>query len=185
MKKRLHFTLVIFICLVIIGIFLYKQLTTTIYLKEYKIGELVSIDIDNDGKEEKIKLTSTTLSNENTTNNSILSKLHSKKEIDINIDDNNYKFFTKEGENVLALGIADLNLDNKLELLVCVCDNSISPSYRKWNVYKYDNKNLIFIEKIYDGYITYNKLLNKLKVKYSLHQTVKPMTETLSYTIDF
>lgn len=188
MKKRLHIALIIVICFIIIGIFLYKQLTTIIYVKEYEIGKLVSIDIDNDGKEEKIKVTTNTLSNKNTTNNSIqfmMSNLYSKKEININIDDNNYKFFTKEGEIVIALGIADLNLDNKFELLVCVYNNSISPSYRQWNIYKYESKNLTFIKNIYDGYITYNKSINKLKVKYNLHESAKPITETVFYDIDF
>lgn len=177
MKKRLYGIGIIFICFIIIGMFLCKQLTSTIVVKKYEIGELVSVDLDNDGKEEKIQVTA---SNDNGNPFS-----RSKKEIYANVDDNKYIFFTEAGESVTAFGIADLNLDNKFELLVRVCDFSISPSYHKWNIYKYDSGNLTFVKKISNGDITYNKLTNKLKVEYSLHETAKPMTETLFYDIDF
>ena len=53
-------------------------------------------------------------------------------------------------------------LDNKFELLVCTSNNSYSPSYRKWKIYKYENDSLTFIDEIYDGKITYNKSTNKI-----------------------
>lgn len=188
MKKRLYVFFIIVICFLIIGFFLYNLLTTVIYIEKFAIDELISFDIDNDGNKEQIKVSVKVLSDENITNSSLqpkISNLNSKKEITITINNKNYIFITEKGESVIDLAIADLNLDNNFELLVCVYDDIISPSYRRWNIYQYSNNDLTFVKNIYDGHITYNKLINKLKVTFNLHETIKPMTETVFYNMDF
>ena len=91
-----------------------------------------------------------------------------------------HKFYS-----IYSLCVVDLNDDSKLEIMVSYRDNSISPSYRTWSVYRFNTgtKQIIHIMDIYDGEMVYNKLFKVLKVTHQLHETAYPMYETNYYTI--
>lgn len=67
----------------------------------------------------------------------------------------------EDNQSVILMRTANFNLDNNLEVMVCVFNNFVLPSYSKWTIYKYENGELIFIEQIYDGTIKY-KLIHWL-----------------------
>ena len=81
-------------------------------------------------------------------------------------------------DDVISLGVADLNCDGEKEILVCHMDMLISPSYRKWVVY---NKTGEYIMDIYDGDMTYNIKTHRLTVIHSIHEMPKPTYQTDQY----
>lgn len=83
-----------------------------------------------------------------------------------------------EYDDIISLGIADLNCDGNKEVMVCHIDSLISPSYRMWSVY--DNTGNYIME-IYDGTMTYNANLKTLTVVHSIHETKEPTYETNYY----
>ena len=151
-----------------------------ININKYEIGKEVFLDIDNDGKNENIKLDYSGI-----IINGKTFRINDDQNDSINIGSDSIFLVSLFKDNIISLGIADLNLDNKFELLVCTSNNSYSPSYRKWKIYKYENESLTFIDEIYDGKITYNKSTNKIEVTYDLYETYEPMQETVSYDIKF
>lgn len=177
MKKKVFFiVLVMLLLLFFISKFIIYE---KINIEEYRINENIEKDIDNDGKDEKISININGF--DTNKKGPIVAGINSETEHSICINENKFNFNVKEGEEIISFATGDVNMDGNLEILVCVMDLSISPSYRQWNIYEYTNNNLMFKKNIYDGEMKYNILTDKLTVTYSLHETRIKMSETIYY----
>lgn len=173
-----------------------QYMYTEINIDEYEIDQIAYIDIDKDGQEDKVQIvvSNDTVSDKKRKKTIIIPGNDGNQELEFNlkINDNSYKLEidkSRYGEVIDKFSIADINFDNCPEILVRYSNNAISPSSPStWKIYKYNNNNLTFVKKIFDGKILYNHLTKKIDITYSdgiQYQDHTQITNKASFDIDF
>lgn len=173
-----------------------QYMYTEINIDEYEIDQIAYIDIDKDGQEDKVQIvvSNDTVSDKKRKKTIIIPGNDGNQELEFNlkINDNSYKLEidkSRYGEVINKFAIADINFDNCPEILVRYSNNAISPPPPStWKIYKYNNNNLTFVKKIFDGKILYNHLTKKIDITYSdgiQYQDHTQITNKASFDIDF
>lgn len=182
MKKKILIIVLIFIILFFAVLISNIIASKRVKIEEYQINKSIEKDINNDTMEEKISIN---IDDYDLNDRSPIFKgWESEIEYDICINGKSFNFTAEKGEEIISFATGDVDMDGELEILVCVCDAMVSPSYRQWNVYEYENSNITFRKKIYDGKMKYNILTDKLTVTYSLHEAPEGMLKTVYYEFD-
>ena len=173
-----------------------QYMYTEINIDEYEIDQIAYIDIDKDGQEDKVQIvvSDDTVSDKKRKKTIIIPGNDGNQELEFNlkINDNSYKLEidkSRYGEVIDKFAIADINFDNCPEILVRYSNNAISPlPPSTWKIYKYNNNNLTFVKKIFDGKILYNHLTKKIDITYSdgiQYKNHTQITNKASFDIDF
>lgn len=171
-----------------------QYMYTEINIDEYEIDQIAYIDIDKDGQEDKVQIvvSNDTVSDKKRKKTIRIPEYDDNQEFNLKINDNSYKLEidkSRYGEVIDKFAIADINFDNCPEILVRYSNNAISPSSPStWKIYKYNNNNLTFVKKIFDGKILYNHLTKKIDITYSdgiQYQDHTQITNKASFDIDF
>lgn len=171
-----------------------QYMYTEINIDEYEIDQIAYIDIDKDGQEDKVQIvvSNDTVSDKKRKKTIRIPEYDDNQEFNLKINDNSYKLEidkSRYGEVIDGFAIADINFDNCPEILVRYSNNGISPPPPAiWKIYKYNNNNLTFVKKIFDGKILYNHLTKKIDITYSdgiQYQDHTQITNKASFDIDF
>ena len=179
MKNKIVLSLLVFVIIVVLVFcFSIQKIEISEHYLENDSVEITA-NLNNDGFLDVIRLD---VEYENTEDKvaDFFKTLFSETPYTLTINNKEFKYMTDNGYRVYSLGVADLNKDNNVEVLIGVINDSISPSYRNWLVYNSEGE---FVIKIYDGEMVYNKLLNHLRVKYKLSETKTLMYETCYYKL--
>lgn len=155
----------IIVCIILLIFVIFKLSIKDVIEKRYKNDVDYFIDLNNDSKEEKIKLKLKGIPPSRLLDFSIKTKYF------IAINDKDYEY--KDSREVEGFYIMDINNDKIKEIIVRMDDNSISPSYSKLLIYNFKNEKLEFIKEIFLGELKYNCITKTLIVKKPIYESIK------------